>query len=298
MRLYLVSSKGGTSGRIFRNPAYAGKSYAYRTVTLDGNKRRANEKDKLVEIPGAVDRAAFTWGEWEGIQAQLERNRDLSPRNQKLEYLLRGRVYCKQCGRKFYGMPQSGKPYYRCSGRMKLNNIGCRNKVHNGRYLEDIVWGEVRKVLEKPELILAEMKRQRETGADIHTLENQLQVLEKRMKFLDETDTRNMRLFTSGLWSYSKVEKETKRIRNEQTEVNKTIQDIRSKIDATREWIDNEHDIVEILKRLSKNIDSFDFSDKRLALDALDIKVYIDNSEVSIQGSIPTQTPNTVLQPS
>ena len=80
MEKHIVAPKGGyrwsrgTVGRIMRNPAYAGKSYAGKTRT-EGKKRVICSEAEHVLIPNAVDCAAFTWEEWELIQRQLDRNR-------------------------------------------------------------------------------------------------------------------------------------------------------------------------------------------------------------------------------
>lgn len=287
----------GTVGRIFRNPTYAGKSHAYKTVTRMGKRRCANTPDKMIEIPEAVDRVAFNSEEWELIQRQLERNRELSPPNQKLDYLLSGRVYCRQCGRKYYGYPMHQKPYYRCSGRIKLNYTGCTNKTFNANALESLVWQEVRKVLEKPEVILAEVKSQRESGADIDALERQLDALKKRAQGLDDTDTKNIRLYYAELWDYDKLEKETLRLRKEQAKLNKEIKDVETRIASAKEWAEGEASIIEACKLAYGNLDQFTSKEKRLALEALNIRIEIDGSTIYFNGIMPVITGSTVLLP-
>ena len=103
MRNGIPAPKGGTRwsrgtiGRIMRNPVYTGKSYANKT-RMENKRRVICSQADHVLIPNAVDQIAFTEKEWELIQRQLGRNSELSPRNQKLSYLLSGRLYCRQCG--------------------------------------------------------------------------------------------------------------------------------------------------------------------------------------------------------
>jgi site-specific DNA recombinase len=284
----------GTVGRIFHNPTYAGKTYVYRTKTID-NKRVLNSNDNLVELDGVIDKAAFTWEEWQRIQKQLEKNRELSPRNQKLNYLLRSRVYCKKCGRKYYGIPYHGKPYYRCSGRVKLlSDLNCSNIAFNAFQLENAVWHEIEKVLTNPELILAELQKQRESGANVVHFEQQIATNKKRLETLDEADTRHIRLYGTGLWTYEKLEKETMRIRAEQRNIKQSIIETEKLITNTKELELNFVAIRELCESVSKNLSQFNFSDKQLALEALGIKVWIDGDMVTIEGTLPVTEANTV----
>jgi site-specific DNA recombinase len=287
----------GTIGRIFRNPAYAGKSFVYKTKTV--NKRRMiNSQDKQVELPGMVDKAAFTWDEWQGIQEQLEKNRELSPRNQKLNYLLKSRVYCKQCGRKYYGVPYHGKPYYRCSGRIKLlADVRCVNKVLNAIRLETVVWHELEKILANPELVLSELQKHRESGTDVEHLKQQVEANKKRLETLDEADTRNIRLYGAGLWTYEKLEKETLRIRAEQSAIKQGIIEAEKLIVRARELELNSEAITALFESVNRNLSQLDFSDRQLALEALGIKVWIDDDSVEIEGTLPVIEANTVSLP-
>ena len=53
-----------------------------------------------------------------------------------------------------------GKPYYRCSGRVKLtSNERCTAKTMNAKQLDDAVWAEIAEVLKNPKTILAGLEQ-------------------------------------------------------------------------------------------------------------------------------------------
>lgn len=289
----------GTLGRIFHNPAYAGKSQAYKTKTLPDKRRRANDAEKLVEIPNAVDRAAFTWDEWLGIQKQLQRNREMSPRNQKLHYLLRGMVYCKRDGCKYYGVPVHGQPYYRCSGRSSLlPDVSCKNKTYNAEKLEAQVWNEISRILSKPDLVLEELQKQMESETNVSHLQEQVELYKKRLEAYDQTDIKNIRLYHAGLWLFERLEKETLRMRKEQARIGEAIAELETQIQKAKELELNAGSIRELCQRMSKAIENCTFEDKQMALESLAIKVWIDGELVEIEGVLPVCDVGILSQPS
>lgn len=289
----------GTLGRIFRNPTYAGKSQAYKTKTLPGQKRRANDAEKLVEIPNAVDRAAFTWNEWLGIQRQLDRNRELSPRNQKLAYLLKGMMFCKRDGRKYYGVPMHGRPYYRCSGRNPLlSSITCNSRTVSGKWLEDMVWLEVKKVLMNPEMILAELEKRREEGTESTHLEERIRLDCSRLNTIDEAETRYLRLYGAGLMSDDKLGEECKRIKQERTRLEHEIAELKHRIEKSKEMVLTVESIERVCELATKNLEELAFEGKRWALEALNIKVWVDGESFMIEGNLPLPDMQYASQPS
>ena len=304
MQKGVPAPKGGTwwsratIGRILRNPAYAGKSYANKTKVVDKKRVRCPQED-WIEIPNAVDRAAFTWDEWLGIQRQLDRNRELSPRNQKLSYLLKGMVYCKRDGRKYYGVPVHGKPYYRCSGRIKLlSSEHCINKTVNARWLEETAWREVEKVLRNPELILSELERRRESGADVAGLEEQIKLNQSRLDTLDEAETRYLRLYGVGVYSLEKLERECQKIKLESEKISQDNADLEKHIAEARELTLDSQNIKAVCELATENLERLTSDNKRLALEALKVKVWVDGEEVTIEGMLPIPEVNIVSQPS
>jgi len=277
----------GTLGRIMRNPAYAGKSYAGKTRT-EGKKRIGCSEADHILIPNAVDRTAFAWEEWETIQRQLDRNRELSPRNQKLTYLLSGRLFCKLCGRKYYGVPMHGKPYYRCSGRVRLlSDKCCTSKTINAVHLDEAVWTEIAKALKNPTTILADLQ-QLEDGINQQSfLEEELDRIVKRVKALDKEQEQLLQWAMKG-FPEDMVIKENEKINCERAELQRAIQETEKKLKQAKESridLDTVEDFCEIA---SCNLADLGYAEKKLALETLKIKVWIDgNNPPTLQGVLP-----------
>ena len=116
---------------ILKNPAYTGKTYAF--TTLKG-KRRGRPKDEWIEIPDVtppiVSRDLF-----DAAQKQLQVNRITAKRNMKRQYLLRGHLYCRRCGRAYWGYADRTKQRYRCPGTQRI--VTPVNNCHNKSWLAD-----------------------------------------------------------------------------------------------------------------------------------------------------------------
>lgn len=303
MAMGVPAPKGGTRwsrstlGRILRNPTYAGKTYAYKTTTI-GKKRTQCPRDNWVEVPNGVDRVAFDCDEWLGIQRQLDRNRELSPRNQKLAYLLKGMVFCKLDGRKYYGVPMHGKPYYRCSGRNPLlSEKICSNRSVSAKWLEETTWLEVEKVLKSPELILAELERQRKEGTESTHLEEQSRLNHSRLNTLDEAETRYLRLYGISAISEAKLVEECKRIRQEQQKIEQENMELEKRIKSAKETKLDIESVRRICKLAAQNLANFTLEQKRLALQALNIKAWVDGDCVTVEGVLPIPEADIALQP-
>lgn len=277
----------GTVGRIMRNTAYAGRSYAGKTKT-EGKKRLSCSASEHILIPDAVDRAAFTWEEWELIQGQLDRNRELSPRNQKLSYLLSGRLFCKSCGRRYYGVPVHGKPYYRCSGRVRLiSDKRCTSKTINASKLDEAVWAEVAKALENPSIILAGLQQSEDGINQESFLEEELDHTVKRLKALNKEQEQLLQWAIKG-FPEDIVVKENEKINREKTELHRTIQETEKKLEHTKESHIDFEKIEDFCKIASQNLADFGYAEKKLALEALRIKVWVDgNNPSELQGVLP-----------
>jgi len=307
----IPAPKGGTRwsrstvGRILRNPTYAGKTFVFRTVTVckkvdrkDVKRRVSNPPEKQLEIQSAVDRMAFSWDEWLGIQKQLDRNKEMSPRNQKLHYLLRGLVFCKRDGLKYYGVPMHGKPYYRCSSHNKLlSSQRCGNRTVNAEWLDERVWKEVKEILLNPRILLAELKKRTELNTNTAHLEEQIKLNKSRFETLDKAETRYLRLYGIGAWSQDKLMQECEKIRREEQNIEQENAELKKQIEEARELTLSIEGIKEASELAKSNLATLTYQEKRLALESLSIKAFVDGDSISIEGLVPMPEADIVSQP-
>ena len=158
--------------RILRNEAYRGTWWygkVRHTATDAGMRRHGQPRERWIGVPfpPLVDEET-----WERAQALRRRRLTRSRRNTKTFHLLQHLVRCSECGMlmgpnvvRSQSVRKGGKTYryeldpprryYQCYG-MRTHRLRCReHSVIRAERLEELVWGEVRRVLERPELIAA-----------------------------------------------------------------------------------------------------------------------------------------------
>jgi len=295
--------------RILTNPAYMGKTYCYYQVHKETAKHykptRKSRKSGIeikpysegVLIEGATP-AIITEILFNQAQAILKKNREMSSRNGKVKYLLRGHIYCARCNRKYWGYSRwaNGKPdksnqrYYYCMGRRSIvTPIKCDNRGYQADYLEGIIWEQVEKLLSNPEFVLSELERMKNEPNQKDFLENELTEVLRRLQELDKEQERLLQ------WALKGFPEET--VINENEKINRTRADLKErkaelekKIEDAKE---NEVDLegVERFCELAReNLMNFTYEDKRLALEALQIRVAINGDNISVHGAIPVVT--------
>ena len=294
-----------TVQHILRNPAYYGKTYAF-TCTYTEPKHRMGPhtkrrhsgivrkpREEWIEIPGAtpeiVSEEVFN-----AAQERLKMNQRMATRNSKHEYLLHGHIFCARCGRAYWAAPgiktRGAKryeyPFYHCSGKVKIvTSERCDNRQHGARRTEAAIWAEVERVLSNPEVILAELD-------EIHTQDkvNGWQVeldrvqcqLQNREKQRDRTHkafyiTGDEDTFRRNI---GQITREMEGLKEEQHRLEGCIRASNGvRLDA-----ENIKAACEIVK---SRLGALSFEDKRLALDALQIRVVVDGDSLTLQGAIP-----------
>src|SRR5215211_1282271 len=165
-------------GRMLRNPAYRGEAAygksrnegrpakATRTARARGERhgrrpaRRAAPPEEwtLVPVPALVSAEQF-----ELAQARRAENKRFAARNTKRPSLLQGILVCRECG---YACHRStsggGHTYYRCTGSDGWLHPGgrvCQSRPVRADILDELVWGEVVRLLSDPDLVRAELER-------------------------------------------------------------------------------------------------------------------------------------------
>ncbi len=292
--------------RILTNPAYMGKTYCYYQVHKETTKHykptRKSRKSGIeikpysdgVLIEGATP-AIITEILFNQAQAILKKNREMSSRNGKVKYLLRGHIYCARCNRKYWGYSRwaNGKPdksnqrYYYCMGRRSIvTPIKCDNRGYQADYLEGIVWEQVEKILSNPEFVLSELERMKNEPNQKDFLENELIEVLRRLQELDKEQEHLLQ------WALRGFPEET--VINENEKINRTRADLKERRAELEKKIgnakENEVDLegVERFCELAReNLMNFTYEDKRLALEALQIKVALNNDSISVHGAIP-----------
>jgi site-specific DNA recombinase len=261
-----------------RNLAYMGKTYLY---------------DKTIEAPGATP-AIITEEVFLNAQARFERNKALAPRNRKYQYLLSGYVFCRWCGRRFSGgfrvkQIKAGMKrynYYRCPRGFKIaSQIPCANRTWNANELETLVWQQIQELLSHPDQVFAELERRKGLNQS-ETLEKELVDFKAKLIDIDKEQQQLLQWAMKG-FPEDAVNRENDKINRYRVEIQQHINDIENRIRQVKQTQYALQDVEKYCTLARRNLSGFTYEDKRLALEALQIEVWIDGEAVSIKGFIP-----------
>ncbi|MFC1944834.1 recombinase zinc beta ribbon domain-containing protein, partial [Chloroflexota bacterium] len=208
---------------------------------------------------------------------------------------------CCKCGRRYHGEPEHQRyRYYRCPARNSVvSPEPCRNARVNADWLEDAVWQQIKAVLQDPAIFLKELEKRRDSKTQSKHLEDELEVSRKRLDILKETATRAERLYIyTPNKSLEDTVAELGRLNAEREEVEANIAELEKHISEIKQLELGEAAILEFCNNASQRIEEFSFEYKRLALEALRIKIWVDGDKISIQGFIPMDNFDYVTQSS
>ena len=296
-----------TVRKILRNVAYTGKTYAF-TLSY-GEPTYRMKQDTKRKKTGVIHKPEEEWIEipdvtpviihrdiFDAARKQLQTNRAKASRNVKHEYLLRGHVFCRQCGGPYWGYVGSkhkgNKHYearrYRCSRsqRIEMPVDRCHNKSWAADNLELLVWQQIERVLSEPELIIAEIDKQRQGASQQGVLETELQRIERQLKTLDRDQEQLLQWALKG-FPEETVIIENKKINAKRVTLTEHKTELQAQVEASREAAISLPNLERFVELMQEKLSVLDYKAKRLALDMLNIKVWIDGHSVEITGTIP-----------
>lgn len=269
--------------KILSNPAYMG-------LTL----YRHGDPIELPDItPAIIDRSVF-----EAAQKQLRVNYEKAKRNTRRQYLLHGHIRCRHCGKPYWThIAIQHRKYndyeyrrYACSsaaGRSSsFSGDRCHNKGWMADKLEDLVWKHIEHILDNPSLITAELEKRRHNANSVGVLGIELKQVERDLKRLDRDQSQLLDWALQG-FPEDMVLVRNKRL-NAQREALKTRKtELERHIETSQEAVMNSSKLEDYVKLIREKLSKLDFETKRMAIEMLDIKVWIDGYDVDVTGVIP-----------
>ena len=273
---------------ILRNPAYTGKTFLF---TTQNGKRFARPREDWVEIHDATP--PITSQElFDAAQKQLRVNQDKSPRNCRHEYLLRGHVRCRKCGRTYGGSiartTANGRQWrYTCLGTVKkaAPDTRCHNKGWRCDKLEELVWAKLAEYLSTPELIIAELEKQRRGATQLGGLEAELERIERQLKAVDHEQHQLLQWALKDFPAHQ-VEAENRRLNKARETLTAQQGELAAQIKTSQTAAINVPKLESFIERMQEKIGSLDFAGKRQVLDMLAITVWLDGGTIEVAGVI------------
>ncbi|HEY86746.1 MAG TPA: recombinase family protein [Dehalococcoidia bacterium] len=303
MRAEGIPKAPSTIRGILANPAIMGKTYTYtcsyeKYTAPDGtHKKRLVKKprEEWVEIPDATP-AIISKEEFLAIQAKLTQNKQLGGcKNAKTKYLWAGHLFCCFDNRRYRGKRTTNYntripvvyEYYECPCKNRIVSAEkCPNRSWRREELDQLLWDKVEALLSQPEAVLVGIKAVEadSTQADyfMHTLAD----VEARLSELEEEQKQLLRQSLMG-FPEELVIKENQKINDDRTVPLQRKVELEAKIEQAKQTTINMDNIKLVCDIVRKSLGNLTYEDKRLAIEALDIMVWINHNELRMEGSIP-----------
>jgi site-specific DNA recombinase len=295
-----------TIHKILRNETYTGITYYNKNISIETDERKTSKKYRRTRNTGRCLRPFDQWiaiklpnnakiiekGTFDSAQGQLKRNSELSPRNMKNHYLLKGLVRCGKCGSPFYGTPCHGKLFYRCGNRDKTFPLPreCKASIVLAETLERVVWDKLCEALKKPHLIVKQVAKLKEKSLRENNMKKDVDSIEKKLVSIEKEENRLLNGFREGVITIDqlRIQMAEVKLRSKQLEEEKKIlatkqQDSFSPTNAKKTITDYCRSIEKRLDTLSKNFDG-----KKYLLSLAVNKIELEGKMVRIKGIIPT----------
>ncbi len=272
-------------------------------ATEQGMRRYNRPEEEWVEVPfpPVVDEEI-----WDLAQQAKKQRLTHSGRNTKLFYLLQHLVRCAECGylmgcraNRRQSTRRNGKTYsyklkaprryYNCYGALN-DGVKCREHPYiRAERLEGLVWGEVKKVLENPGVIVAGIEAM-DSRADNGELTEEIAIAERELHKVQMEEDRAIRLYVSGKITEKQLDRQRKFITERLETLRLKLHDYRAREMAEAEKRALGEHIVEWAHRLGGRLDHLTDEERREVLRLLLDGATIDRSNnVDLTLAIPTE---------
>ena len=297
---------------MLRNPAYRGQAAFGKTKTLErhgkptrstrargerhgrrpARKDQSAEKWTLIAVPSLVTEETF-----ELAQARLAQNAHFAKRNTKRPTLLQGILVCRECG---YGCYRTTTRttnkriyYYRCIGSDNYRHVGgrvCGSRPIRADELDALVWGEVRRLLEDPALVRAEIDRRLQAARTEHPAARRRETLERDLARAQAAVARLIEAYQEQLLSLEELRARMPALRKRQTTLRAQLDALENELHDAENYLKLADTLDGFLARLAAGLDQLSVEEQQRILRLIVREVLIggDDDKITIRHSIPT----------
>ena len=299
---------------MLRNPAYQGQAAFGKTKTAErhGGPTRTTrqrgerhgrrltrhdqppEKWTLIPVPPLVTEETFALA-----QARLVDNARFSKRNTKELTLLQGVLVCRECGYSCYrtSTRTSNKriSYYRCIGQdgwRHPDGKRCASRPVRADELDPLVWAEVRRLLEDPALVRAEIDRRLAAARTEHPAARRRDAIERDLTRARAAVERLIEAYQEQLVSLDELRARMPALRTRQSTLQAQLDSLDAELHDAETYLQLADTIEGFLGRLTDSLDQLDVAEQQRILRLVVREVLIggDDDQITIRHSIPTPT--------
>ncbi len=152
--------------------------------------------------------------------------------------------------------------------------------------MEPLVWEQIERVLDNPELIISEIQKQRQDINQLGVLETELKHIERQLKTLERDQEKLLQWALKG-FPEETIVAENKKINTRRESLKRQRTELETQIKASHDAVISLPKLEQFIELIRGKLSTLDYDTKRLALEMLNIKVGIDGHNIDITGTLP-----------
>ena len=300
------------------NPAYIGRALLGRSRVVPAGPRLRLTRRNSRPVPSATRRVAGAREEWieiavpalvdpatfEAARAQLAENRKRKRQGRRgPRWLLQGLTVCRCCGYAYYAKTSALSPidrskgtrhYYRCIGADAHRFNGatkCSNPTVRGDRLEQIVWDQVRALLEDPSRVADEYRRRIGQASDGAGPPEQVVRLDRQMTTLRRGIDRLIDCYAGGFIDKAEFEPRIAGLKRRMSQLQEQQRAVAEAADAECELALVISRLEEFSAKISQGLDGLDWHGMREIVHTVVRRIEIDHDSVEVVFRVPPADP-------
>jgi site-specific DNA recombinase len=296
---------------ILRNPAYKGtacfnktklskRARVTRQIRLRGGlapRDSANHERPRVEwieipVPPIITDETF-----ELAAERLQANKDRAPRRTITPSVVQGLVSCHKCGYALYRTSTRTSTrkiyYYRCLGSDAWRHLGgpvCDSKPVRQDLLDELVWREVVKLLETPQLIQEELERRLAAARNASPVKRREYTLQRDLARIQKSADRLMTAYQEDLLSLDDLRRRMPELRKREQAIGSELSTIQNQLADRAGYLRLAETITSFLARLHATAKTLDVAERQRIVRLLVKEILVSNDTIVIRHSIPAST--------
>ena len=265
-----------TIGRIATNQVYTGH-FVYRkyrrpfgnlSSLIDESKHRPKEEWVEIETPPVISPEMF-----ELAKKQLIKNRDLSKRNQKREYLYAKLIYCGKCSFKLFSGFQPPRKHWEGSGGRyyhgvyrKPDAVGTTQRCdwcpQYGETRLEPIWETLKDILKNPKNVYKPLERYIYKEQDPATIHSRLEEISKELAVIHEKQKRVAELYIDNQIDKKQYESYSSEYKLEEQKLGDESTKLRQTLLTKKEKADREVAIRNAYEQIKEKLDIVSYEEK------------------------------------
>jgi site-specific DNA recombinase len=296
---------------MLRNPAYEGQACFGKTklaprqritrpirmrggvVTRNSTGHERPREDWItIAVPPIVSKETFALA-----QERLEANKAYAPRRTITPSVVQGLVSCSKCGYALYRTSTRSSArkiyYYRCLGsdaHRRLGKFICDSKPVRQDLLDEVVWTEVVRLLEDPQLIESEIARRLAAARKADPSKRREDALRRELVRIRKSIDRLLTAYQEGLLSLDELRERMPELRRREHADNTELQAIVDQLVDRQAYLRLAETLTTFLTRLRSSSAALDVTERQRVLRLLVQDILVGNDKIIIRHCIPLPT--------